>query len=189
MNVSQLKEDTLLQLLNAETPVIPIYEDIDWACYSRVRDSLTILAARQSPRIKLLIDSAGGGVAAGLSIYDALMSYSGGIDGFVIGRANSMAAILLQACKNRSCARHGSVLIHHVISENVSLDDLTSAARLQRLRRGAQEDQQRLYRILSSRTQKPVSEIRKTCRKDYAMTSEEALAFGLIDEISDGTLT
>jgi ATP-dependent Clp protease protease subunit len=117
------------------------------------------------------------------------MSYSGGIDGFVIGRANSMAAILLQACKNRSCARHGSVLIHHVISENVSLDDLTSAARLQRLRRGAQEDQQRLYRILSSRTQKPVSEIRKTCRKDYAMTSEEALAFGLIDEISDGTLT
>lgn len=188
MDISQLKEETYLKLLDLPVPVIPIYENIDWGCYSRVRDSLTLLTARGSPRIKILIDSAGGSVDAGLSIYDTLMAYQGGADGVVVGRANSMAAILLQACKNRRCARHGSVLIHHVFSENVSLDDLTSAARLKRLRRGSEKDQQRLYAILSKRTGKSIPDIRRTCRKDESMTSEEALAFGLIDEISDGEL-
>lgn len=104
-------------------------------------------------------------------------------EGTVISGASSMAAIILQVCKIRKCARHAGVLIHHIYRRNISLDVLNDDDKLKTLKEDMQKTQQRLYDILTTRTGKTLEEIRDECKKDKMMQAEEALAFGLIDEI------
>ncbi len=184
----KMKEETYVGLLKLPQPVIPIYEDVEPALYRRIRDSLLFLETRENPKIKIKIDTRGGSVGAGLDIYDLLMSYPGGIEGIVTNSADSMGAIILQACKKRACARHASILIHHISRDRISLDDLTSKRRRDKVTRRMNDLQVRLYRILATRTGKSIAEIRRVCRKDESTNAEDALAFGLIDEIVDGEL-
>jgi ATP-dependent Clp protease protease subunit len=185
---SKIREETLFALLRLPVPVIPIYENFDRNLYGRIRDSLLFLATRGNPRVMLQIDSRGGDVNAGLDIYDLLMLYPGGCDGLVICSADSTGAVVLQACRKRLCARHAGVLIHHISRRSVALDDIVSDSGVKKTRASMKATQERLYTILSGRTGRTVAEIRKACLKNETMRAEEALAFGLVDEIIDGEL-
>lgn len=155
--------------------------DNDMSVY--VGEAMARLAIRDCPDVEIIIASKGGDFESGLDIYDALRLYPSHKTGIVHMQASSMAAIILQACEVRKCARHSYLLIHHISRETVSLDVLRNPEKLAKTVDDMEKRQERLYQILSQRTGKDKETIRKVCEEDRLMTAEEALEFGLIDEI------
>lgn len=148
-----------------------------------LREALQRLRAKGSPDIEIHITSPGGDVEIGLDMYDFLCSYKGKKTAIVFAFAHSMAAVILQACEVRNCTRHAKILIHHITRNSISLTTLRNAKELKKAIADMEERQQRLYRILSERTSKTIPQIKKECEKEKPMNAEEALKFGLIDEI------
>ena len=169
--------------LDAPVPIIDIYGDITIETYFYVRAAVVYLESKGSPEVKVLISSPGGNVGYGLYVYDLLRLYKGKKVALVHHIAASMGALILQACDTRTVAKHSVVLIHHISREDITLDVVRSKSQLVRLRNEMERNQALLYSILSTRTGKTVSEIKRACAKDTEMSAEEALAFGLIDVI------
>ena len=155
--------------------------NIDMVNY--IKESIGDLICRGSPDIYLMISSGGGNVKIGLDIIDMLNLYSGKKTAIVVNYARSMAAVILQVCEFRVATKHARIMIHHISSDDVSLDILRDKDKLAKLVASMESDQEYLYRILSDRTGKDVSVIRDECAKDRSMSVGEAKAFGLIDEI------
>ena len=165
--------------------VIALGGDVNGSMVTHVYKCLAILEGRGSPDIEIRIFTNGGGVGAGLDIYDAVKRYTGRKTGVVYAYARSMGAIILQACDERVCLKHATVLIHHVNMQSISLDVIEDRKRFTKLRQQMWADQKALYAILMRRTGKSEKEIRDTCKKDVDMTAREAREFGLIDRIED----
>lgn len=174
-------DQTQLELLNQST--IDLGGEVDEDMILYVREALLRLTVKGSPSITVLITSRGGSVEVGLDIYDALRLYTGEKTGIVLGFAKSMAVLILQACEKRKCMRHATLLIHHISRREVSLDILRDPIKLKEVRDDLEASQSRLYVILGARTCKTVDVIREECAKERDMTAEEALAFGLVDEV------
>ena len=170
-------------LLDLPQPELIISGSVNPAMYEFVTAALAHLRCRGSPDLKIIIDSTGGDVSWGLDIFDQLHLYRGKKRGEVMCRAASMAAIILQACDVRACARHATVLIHHISMTSVSLDDLTDDVKLKKVLEKRLRDQDRLNVILAHRSGKSPEELKARCLEDRHMSSEETLEFGLIDEI------
>ena len=130
--------------------------------------------------IKLYINSPGGSVTAGLAIYDTMQYIKPDVSTICVGLAGSMAAILLAAgAKGKRFALPNSeVLIHQVMggAEGQAIDIKIRAQRIIRIR-------DRLNEILATHTGQPLSKIEKDTDRDYFMTAEEALKYGIIDKI------
>jgi len=94
-----------------------------------------------------------------------------------------MAAVILQSGTRRVAMRHADILIHHIQQEQISLDVIRSPAEIAKMRNVMEKDQLRIYEILAGRTKRTVAEIQRVCVKDRKMTSEQAKALRLIDEI------
>jgi ATP-dependent Clp protease, protease subunit len=148
-----------------------------------VQTALGFLHADDSPPVQVIFSSPGGSVEIGLNIYDIIRLYPGEKNGIVITEASSMAAVILQACTTRSCARHAGVLIHHIYKNNFGLDTLRSRSELKKRVAHMERLQQSIYTILSERTRRPTKEIRRECKLNRKMTAQEALDFGLIDTV------
>lgn len=179
--MSQQLTATQIELLDRN--ILYLEGDVCGKMADQIHLSLMELEAKGSPPIEVRICTGGGSVRAGLGVYDFLRQYRGKKTGIVWGYALSMGAIILQACDERLCLPHSSVLIHHVNTESVSLDELEDPDRLNLLRKSMQEDQETLYKILVARTGKSKEKVRKACKRDESMTAKEALEFGLVDRI------
>lgn len=149
-----------------------------------VNMSIAELISQGSPPLTVYITSGGGNVTAGLDIYDMLSMYPNTKTGIVVAYAKSMAAVILQACTVRQALYHARILIHHISTHNVTLDIMRSQKKKAEVLNDMEKGQARLYRILSERTGRTVSEISRTCKKDEDMSAQEALEFGLIDSIA-----
>ncbi len=166
-----------------ERNVLYLEGEVRGEMVDQVHFSIMELDGRGSPPIEIRIYTGGGDVHAGLAVYDFLRRYEGKKTGVVYGYARSMGAVILQACDERLCLPYSTVLIHHVSTTSVSLDELEDPDRLDRLRKSLQADQETLYEILVTRSGKTKEEVRDACKKDKDMTAKEALDFGLIDKI------
>ena len=130
--------------------------------------------------ITMYIDSPGGSVTAGLSIYDVMQAVSADIHTVCIGTAASMAAVLFAAGDRREILRHGEVMIHDpLVSGGISGSALTVQDKSNRL----MEKRKVLSGILAEHTGKSVKQIYKVTAKDTYFGAEEAVAFGLADSI------
>lgn len=168
----------------ASKGIILIHGEVNGEMVYRVRDGLLMMQSAGIRQLAVNISSGGGHVGAGLDIYDMIrLAPVEKRIGTVSCFARSMGAIILQACEHRICARHASVLIHYVSTSSISLDTMKDKKRLAHAIAVGERDQQALDRILALRTKKSVREIRRACAKDTDMNAEEALSFGLIDEI------
>ncbi|OIO31814.1 hypothetical protein AUJ44_03935 [Candidatus Nomurabacteria bacterium CG1_02_47_685] len=140
----------------------------------------------------LYIKSSGGNVRDGLDIYDTVSMSGVPVVGVVVGSANSMASVVLQACRLRMIARHAEIVIHNstanirIISRmnesgTVELDQARVIENidyvLQRLRR--------IYTIFTQRTGRSLAEIVAAMNAERSFSAEEAVAFGLVDEVAD----
>lgn len=158
-------------------------DDIDGSVALYVRQSLLMLVIRGAPDIQVIITSDGGRVNCGLDIYDMIRLYPGKVTGRVIGYAKSIAAVILQACDVRECARHSHLLIHNMSRDRISLDSMRNAKKREEIAQEMEQTQRRMNKILSERTGQPISVIRKACKLGEEWTATQALHFGLIDKI------
>lgn len=163
-----------------------IEKDTARGCIERLRD----LAADSGKPITLYINSAGGNVTDGLAIHDSIRHIiSRGIDVTVIvqGMAYSMGSIVLQAASDgrRLAFPHSWIMIHEPAKWAGWQSTSAAAQHLERLK----QMQDQIYRILSSRSGKPLRQIIKdTKRTDFYLDARKALEYGLVDGIVAGEL-
>ena len=130
--------------------------------------------------ISLYINSPGGSVYDGLGIYDTMQTISSDIHTICTGMAASMASVLLAAGSpgKRSALTHSRVMIHQPLggAEGQASDIEITAREILKLK-------DELYQILSEHTGKEMDVIRRDADRDFWMTSQEALEYGMIDQI------
>ena len=130
--------------------------------------------------IHLYINSPGGPVSAGLAMYDTMQYVKPDISILCIGQAASMGALLLigGAKGKRHCLPHARILIHQPLGsfEGPAADVDIHAKEILRTR-------ERLNDILSKHTGQPLKRIQAATDRDRFMGVQEAVAYGLIDEV------
>lgn len=135
--------------------------------------------------IEFYINSPGGSVQAGLMIYDAMQLMDSPVNTTCIGSAASMGAVLLAGgTGTRSCLPNSRVMIHQVSS---GFHGTTSDINIQVAETNKLYD--RLLEILSKHTKKDKETLRKDCERDYWMSPEMALDYGIIDEVLNKKLS
>jgi ATP-dependent Clp protease protease subunit len=163
-----------------------IEKDTARACIERLRE----LAGENGKPITLFINSAGGNVTDGLAIHDVVRHIiSRGIEITIIvqGMAYSMGSIVLQAASDgkRLAFPHSWIMIHEPAKWAGWQSTSAAAQHLERLK----QMQDQIYRILSSRSGKPLRQIiRDTKRTDFYLDAQSALDYGLIDGVVAGEL-
>jgi ATP-dependent Clp protease protease subunit len=163
-----------------------IEKDVARGIIERLRD----LASENSRPITLYMNSAGGNVTDGLAIHDVIRHLvSRGIEVTIVvqGMAYSMGSIVLQAASpgRRLAFPHSWIMIHEPAKWAGWQSTTAAAQHLERLK----QMQDQIYRILSSRSGKPLRQIiRDTKRTDFYLDAKKAMEYGLIDAVVAGEL-
>ena len=130
--------------------------------------------------ITLYINSPGGSVAAGLSIYDVMQAVTASIRTVCVGTAASMAAVLFAAGNRREIMKHGEVMIHDpLVSGGISGSALAVQDKSDRL----MAKRKVLCGILAEHTGKSLKQIYKVTGKDTYFGADEAVQYGLADAV------
>lgn len=132
--------------------------------------------------VQLFINSPGGSVIAGLGIYDTMQYISPDVGTICTGLAASMGAVLLAAGVKgkRTALHHSRVMIHQPLGGMQG--QVTEMEIYYKL---IKEQQKELYDILSHHTEQPYDKIHEDCERDNWMTAQEAMDYGLVDEVLD----
>lgn len=130
--------------------------------------------------ISLYINSPGGSITAGMAIYDTMQYIRCDVSTICIGMAASMGAFLLAAGAKgkRRALPNGEILIHQPLggARGQATEVAIHAEQLIKTR-------EKMNKILAERTGQTVEQIALDTERDHYMTAEEALKYGLIDEI------
>ena len=131
--------------------------------------------------IVLYINTPGGSVSAGLAIYDTMQYIKADVQTWCLGRAYSMGAILLAAGApgKRYALPHAKALIHQPMANGIGgqASDISIHAT------EILHERDRLYAILAKHTGQDVEKIAADADRDFYMTSEQALKYGLVDQV------
>lgn len=130
--------------------------------------------------IHLYINSPGGSVTAGMSIYDTMQFIKPDVSTMCIGQAASMGALLLTggAKGKRYCLPHSRVMIHQPLGgfQGQASDIDIHAREILNIR-------EKLNKVLSAHTGQPLEKIRQDTDRDNFLSSAEAVDYGLIDKV------
>ncbi len=130
--------------------------------------------------IMLYINSPGGSVTAGFAIYDTMQHIRADVSTICLGQAASMGAFLLSSGKKgkRLALPHSRVLIHQPLggAQGQATDIEIQANEILRIKKS-------LNNILAANTGQPLKKIEKDTDRDYIMTPEEAVEYGMIDRV------
>jgi ATP-dependent Clp protease protease subunit len=130
--------------------------------------------------IYLYINSPGGSVTAGLAIYDTMQYISCEVWTICIGQAASMGAVLLAAGTSgkRVALPNARMMIHQPLggAQGQATDMEIATREMLRIKR-------RLNEILAHHTGQPMEVIQKDTERDFFLTAEDAVAYGLIDRV------
>ena len=128
----------------------------------------------------MLFRSPGGVITAGMAIYDTMNHVRCDVNTICIGQAASMGAVLLAAGAKgkRRILPHGRVLIHQPLggAQGQATDIEIQAREIVRVKK-------ELNDILAYHTGQPPERIAKDIERDYIMTAEEAMKYGIVDDI------
>jgi ATP-dependent Clp protease protease subunit len=130
--------------------------------------------------ISMYINSPGGSVTAGMAIYDTIQFLKCDVATFCVGQAASMGAVLLAAgaAKKRYALPNARIMIHQPWGgvQGQAADISIQAKEILRLRDS-------LNGILAFHTGKTISDIENDTDRDNFMSADEAMAYGLVDEV------
>ncbi|OQA37057.1 MAG: ATP-dependent Clp protease proteolytic subunit [Parcubacteria group bacterium ADurb.Bin326] len=130
--------------------------------------------------IKLYINSPGGSVSAGLAIYDTMQHIKADVSTICVGTAASMGAVILAggAKGKRFALPNAEIMIHQVMggAEGQATDIKIRAEHILKIKA-------KLDKILTNHTNRSLSQIEKDTDRDYYMSPEEAIEYGIIDKI------
>ena len=130
--------------------------------------------------ISLYINSPGGSVTAGMSIYDTMQFIKPDVSTMCLGFAASMGAFLLAAGAKdkRYCLPNSKVMIHQVLGgARGQATDIEIQAR------DILRTKEQLNRILAERTGQPYEKVVHDTERDYYMTADEAKSYGIVDQV------
>jgi ATP-dependent Clp protease protease subunit len=152
----------------------------DYVANLVVAQLLFLEAENPDKDIHLYINSPGGVVSSGLSIYDTMQFVKPDVSTMCIGQAASMGALLLAggASGKRYCLPHTRVMIHQPLGGMQG-----QAADIEIHAREMLNTRDRLNRILSLHTGQDLDKVKKDTDRDYFMSAEEAMKYGLIDKV------
>ena len=145
-----------------------------------VAQLLFLEAENPDKDVSLYINSPGGSVTSGLSIYDTMQFIKPDVSTLCVGQASSMGAVLLAggAKGKRKALPNSRILIHQVVGgfQGQASDIEIHAQEILSIK-------EKLNKILSSHTGQKVDKIAKDSDRDNFMSPEEALEYGLIDSV------
>ena len=133
-----------------------------------------------SKDIQIYLNSPGGSVYAGLGIYDTMQLIRPDVATICTGMAASMGAVLLTAgaAGKRSALKHSRVMIHQPMggAQGQASDIEITAREIAKLK-------EELYTIISEHSGTPYDQVWKDSDRDYWMTAQEAVDYGMVDEV------
>ena len=142
---------------------------------------LLFLEADDAERdIYLYINSPGGVISAGMAIYDTMQYIQPDVATICMGQAASMAAVLLAAGEKgkRSALPHSRVMIHQPSGGSQG-----QASNIEIYAREILTLREKLNEVLADHTGQPIKRIAKDTDRDYFMSAEEAVEYGVVDSI------
>lgn len=160
--------------------IIFVSGEINDTLANSVIASLLYLDSINHEDISIYINSPGGSVSSGFAIYDTMQFIKSDVSTICVGMAASMGAFLLSSGTQgkRYALPNSDIMIHQPLggAEGQASDIKIAADRILFLRR-------RLNKILAKNTKQPLRKIEKDTERDYYLDAEEALQYGLIDQV------
>lgn len=145
-----------------------------------IAQMLYLEAENPDKEISLYINSPGGSITAGIAIYDTMQFIKSDVVTICVGQAASMAAVLLAAGRKgkRYSLPNSRIILHQPFGgfQGPASDVAIQAREMLRIR-------EKINEILAFHTQQPKEKIQADIERDFIMTPEEALEYGLIDRI------
>ncbi len=164
-----------------EDRIVFISGEIDDASANTVVAQLIYLEAKNPEKdICVYINSPGGSVTAGMAIYDTMKYVKCDVSTICVGLAASMGAFLLAAGTKgkRFCLPNSEVMIHQPLggAKGQASDIEITARHIMRTKK-------KMIEMLSKNTGQPIKKVEKDVDRDYYMTAEEAVEYGLVDKV------
>ena len=160
--------------------IIILSGEIDDNLANSIVAQLLYLDSLNHDPINLYINSPGGSITAGMAIYDTMNYIKSKVSTICIGMAASMAAFLLSSGEKgmRFILPNGEVMIHQPLggAQGQATEIKIAAERILKLK-------EKLNKILSENTGQSLEKISHDTDRDYFLSADEALKYGLIDKI------
>lgn len=177
MNVASMDVFSRLMMDRIIFLGVPIDDDVA----NIITAQLLFLASNDSSSdISLYINTPGGQVSSGLCIYDTMQIVQPDVATICTGMAASMGSVLLcaGAAGKRTALQHSRVMIHQPLggARGQASDIMIAAQEIEKTKK-------ELYGIIAEHSGQPIEKIYADGDRDFWMTSQEALEYGMIDEI------
>lgn len=178
-NRGERSYDIFSRLLNDR--IIMLSDEVNDVTASLVVAQLLFLEGQDPEKdISLYINSPGGSVTAGLAIYDTMQYIKCDVSTICMGMAASMGAFLLSSGEpgKRFALANSEILIHQPLggAQGQATEIKIAADHILKTR-------EKLNKILAANTGKPIDVIEKDTERDFFMSAEEALDYGVVDKI------
>ena len=177
LNVAQMDVFSRLMMDRIIFLGVPIDDDVA----NIIQAQLLFLAAKDpGADITMYLNTPGGQVHSGLAIYDTMQLVQPDVATVCTGMAASMGSVLLCAGQKgkRSALPHSRVLIHQPLggAQGQATEILIAAKEIEKTRT-------ELFNIISEHSGQPYEKVAADGERDYWMTAQEALEYGMVDEI------
>ena len=159
--------------------IIILFGEITDATSASIISQLLFLSSNDENKdIYIYINSPGGSVTAGLSIYDTMKYIKPKVVTIGMGLCASMGAFLLSSGDKRYALENTKIMIHQLLggAKGQATDIMIVAEEIIRIKK-------KLNEILSKNTNQPLSKIEQDTERDFYMDSEQAVKYGIIDSI------
>ncbi|MCL2827787.1 MAG: ATP-dependent Clp endopeptidase proteolytic subunit ClpP [Oscillospiraceae bacterium] len=171
--------DIYSRLLNDR--IVFLSEEVNDVTASLVVAQLLYLEAQDPDKdIQFYLNSPGGSITSGMAIYDTMQYIKADVSTICIGMAASMGAFLLSAGTKgkRLALPNAEIMIHQPSggSRGQATDIQIQAERILKMKKN-------LNKILAENTGKPLEVIERDCERDFFMSAQEAVDYGIIDKV------
>lgn len=159
--------------------IIILFGEITDATSASIISQLLFLSSNDENKdIYIYINSPGGSVTAGLSIYDTMKYIKPKVVTIGMGLCASMGAFLLSSGDKRYALENTKIMIHQPLggAKGQATDIMIVAEEIIRIKK-------KLNEILSKNTKQPLSKIEQDTERDFYMDAEQAVNYGIIDSI------
>ena len=161
--------------------IIFIGEQVEDHMANTVIAQLLFLESEDTEKpITVYINSPGGSVTAGLAIYDTMQYIKPDVSTLCMGQASSMGALLLAAgAKGKRLALPNSrIMIHQPLggAQGQATDIEIQAKEIMKIKNT-------IHKILVDHTGQPIEKIREDTERDYFMSAEQAMEYGIVDRV------
>jgi ATP-dependent Clp protease protease subunit len=154
---------------------------IDDELVEKISKLIIWLNSQNTNEITLYINSDGGNIQAGFSLYDIIRFSEAPITGIVLKRASSMMIAAFQGCKVRKALEHSVFAFHNLIfRKEITCSNETDVKLATEELKIAQGD---YNQIIGARIIGGAEKVKELCEKKMVLTAQEAKSVGLIDEI------